>query len=207
MGRALLIVAAALTLAACGGDGHDDGTLTVYEVPDTELSLGVPKTWTAVTRRELAETGAIERFARENPAFEPFLQNLARPDSSVKFVALDPTVRDGFVTNVNVVVQDVPRGIELDELGRSSTAELEGLGVVHRLETHAVTLPAGEALKMTYRMELRYGSSTRSVATLQYALIEDGKSYVVTYSTLPGLEREYAGAFADSAQSLQLGDY
>jgi hypothetical protein len=204
-----------LSLAGCGGgdDGPDSpyskrdaGALTVYELSEPSFSLGVPKSWTAVTREELHQTGAIERFSKDNPAVAPVLDGILRSGSPMKFIALDPAARQGFITNVNVVVQDVPDDMELADLARSSSADLRSLGVVRGLRTGMVSLPAGQAVKITYRMQLRYGSATRSVATLQYALIADGRSYVVTYSTLPSLEQQYASVFADSAESLRLDD-
>jgi hypothetical protein len=214
MGRVLLPTAVILILAACGGGDdrsnspskRDVGTLTVYELSDASFSLGVPKSWTAITREELRETGAVERFSEDNPAVAPLLDGILRSGSPMKFMAIDPAVRQGFVTNVNVVVHDVPDDMELSDLARSSVADLRTLGVVQGLRTGMVSLPAGEAVKITYRMQLRYGSTTRSVATLQYALIADGKSYVVTYSTLPDLEQQYASAFAASAQSFRVDD-
>lgn len=216
MRRALVFLTPlVLAVAACGGgdkksDGglskRDDGALTVYELSEPQFSLGVPKSWTAITRDELRETGAVERFSRDNPGVAPMLEGILRPGSPMKFVALDPAAKQRFVTNVNVVVQDAPDDTELADLAEASAAELRSLGVVRALRTSMVTLPAGEAVKITYRMELRYGNATRSVATLQYALIDDGQSYVVTYSTLPDLAPRYATAFADSAQSFRLGD-
>lgn len=214
MRRVLLcLTAVVLGLSACGGgDGTDSryskrdvGALTVYEL-EPGFSLGVPKSWTAISRDELRETGAIERFSKDNPAVAPTLDGVLRSGSPMKFIALDPAAKQGFVTNVNVVVQDVPDDMELSDLARSSAADLRTLGVVRGLRTSMVSLPAGDAVKITYRMQLRYGTATRSVATLQYALIAGGNSYVVTYSTLPDLEQEYASAFTDSAQSLRLDD-
>lgn len=213
MRRALLLVAPVLVLAACGGGGdggktfskRDEGALTVYRLSESEFSLGVPKSWTAITREELRETGAVERFARDNPTVAPMLRGVLKAGSPVKFFALDPAVEQGFVTNVNVVVQDVPDDMELPDLARTSVSDLRALGVVRDLKTAVTSLPAGQALKMTYRMQLRYGTTTRSVATLQYAFIDDGTSYIVTYSTLPDLERQYASAFADSARSFRVG--
>jgi hypothetical protein len=209
----LFSTAIAIGLSACGGGDETDspyskrdvGTLTVYEL-EPGFSLGVPRSWTAITRDELRETGAVERFSKDNPAVAPVLDGVLRSGSPMKFIALDPAAKQGFVTNVNVVVQDVPDDMELSDLARSSAADLRTLGVVRGLRTSMVSLPAGDAVKITYRMQLRYGSMTRSVATLQYALIAGGNSYVVTYSTLPNLEREYASAFTDSAQSLRLDD-
>lgn len=213
--RRVLIIAlsAVLALAACGGgddsvDGafskRDDGAQTVYELTEPRFSLGVPRSWTAITRDELEETGALERFATDNPAVAPVLQGVLRPGSPVKFFALDPAVERGFATNVNVVVQDVEDDLNLSELAQTSAAELKSLGVVQGLKTTEVSLPAGPAVKIVFRLQARYGAARRTVATLQYALLDDGKSYVVTYSTLPELESRYASAFEESARWFRL---
>lgn len=214
MRRVLLIVPSALlALAACGGGSdsgdrayskRDEGAQTVYELSEPRFSLGVPKSWTAITRDELDETGALERFAKDNPAVAPVLEGVLQPGSPVKFFALDPAVERGFATNVNVVVQDVPDDLELSDLAESSAAELRSLGVVEGLKTTEVSLPAGPAVKITFRLRARYGAASRTVATLQYAFVDDGHSYVVTYSTLPELESRYAPAFEESARSFRL---
>jgi hypothetical protein len=216
MRRVLVIVlSAALALAACGGGGdsadgtyskRDEGAQTVYELTQPRFSLGVPRSWTAITRDELEETGALDRFAKDNPAVAPVLEGVLQPGSPVKFFALDPAVEHGFATNVNVVVQDVADDLELSDLARSSAAELRSLGVVHGVRTTEVALPAGPAVKITFRLQARYGTASRTVATLQYALLDEGKSYVVTYSTLPELQSRYASAFEKSARSLRLDD-
>lgn len=213
--RRVLVIAlsAVLALAACGGGDdsvdaafskRDEGAQTVYELTEPHFSLGVPKSWTAITRDELEETGALERFAEDNPAVAPVLQGVLQPGSPVKFFALDPAVERGFATNVNVMVQDVGDDLALSELAQSSAAELKSLGVVQGLKTTEVSLPAGPAVKIMFRLQARYGTARRMVATLQYALLDDGKSYVVTYSTLPELESRYASAFEESARSFRL---
>jgi hypothetical protein len=211
----LLVIPALLVLTACGGGGdeadgayskREAGDLTIYELAEPHFSLGIPKSWTAITRDELQKTGALDRFAADNPAVAATLQGLLRPDSPLKFFALDPSVQQGFVTNVNVVVQDVPDDTELHDLARGTAQELAALAVVRGVKTTRVSLPAGPALKTTYHMDVRYGSAMRSVATLQYAMLADGSSYVVTYSTLPAFSARYASTFQASALSFRLED-
>jgi hypothetical protein len=210
----VIVVPTLLALAACGGDDATDGpypkrvdgTQAVYELTEPQFSLGVPSSWTAITRDELEETGALDRFAKDNPAVAPVLEGVLQPESPVRFFALDPAVEEGFATNVNVVVQDVPDDLELSEFAESSVAELRRLGVVHGFKTAEVSLPAGPAVEIRFRLRARYGTADRTVATLQYALLDDGWSYVVTYSTLPELESRYAPTFEESARSFRLDD-
>jgi hypothetical protein len=214
MRRVLIVsVPILLALAACGGGEEAaegpyskrvEGAQTVYELTEPRFSLGVPSSWTAITRDELKKTGALERFAKDNPAVAPVLEGVLQPGSPVKFFALDPAVEQDFVTNVNVVVQNVPDDLELSELAELSVAELRHLGVVHGLKTTEVSLPAGPAVEIRFRFRARYGTADRTVATLQYALLDHGWSYVVTYSTLPELESRYASAFEESARSFRV---
>jgi hypothetical protein len=198
----LALVPLLVALTSCGG-GED--SLTVYRLADPRFSLGVPESWSAITRDDLRETGALERFVQDNPAVAETLQGALDPGSPLKFFAVDPEVERGFVTNVNVAVQRVPTGWRLSDAARSSAAELSGIEVVRDLQWKEISLPAGPAVRITYRLQVQYGAATRSVATLQYLLLDEGKSYVVTYSTLPDLESEYASTFEDSAESLRLG--
>ena len=50
----------------------------------------------------------VDRLSRENPRLAPFIRSLQTPNGPTKFIALDPAVREGFATNVNVVVAPVP---------------------------------------------------------------------------------------------------
>jgi hypothetical protein len=67
-----------------------------------------------------------------------------------------------------------------------------------------VDLPAGKALRIEYRARFLLNGRRKAVATTQYALLLDSKSYVLTYTTLPALRRDYAHLFEQSAESFQL---
>ena len=65
-------------------------------------------------------------------------------------------------------------------------------------EQEPVTLPAGQALRLTYEQEIGSGPQ---LAILQYLLFENETGYVISYTTLPDRLAEYAETFEASAQS------
>jgi hypothetical protein len=211
----LLIAAlAALSLAACGGEetamdpprkaGTENG-LTVYEVDSGGFSIAVPPGWDTVSADDLLDSGDLDVVAEENPEFEPYFRMLAGPDSPLKFVALDPDIRQGFATNLLVGVEDLPDGMKLDDYERATRSQISSLGTLQgEIEVGEAALPAGEARTMSYRTRLTVGGTETVFATRQYYLVDGDKGYVITFTTLPGLVDVYANSFVRSADTFRL---
>lgn len=210
-----LLTSVLLLVAACGGDEEPEaekpreietaGGFSTYEVASAGFSIAVPSTWNAVTADEAFGNGSMDDFLEENPDFEPYREAFEDPNSAFKFVALDPDVREGFATNVNVVVQEVPGEIGFDEYAQAGLAEVRGIAAVKGAIDEVVSVPAGKAQRLSYLLDFSIRGETLTVSTLQYALRLDGKSYVITYSALPSREDEYAETFERSARSFSLG--
>ena len=205
---------AALFLAACGGGeeaaegprqaGTEKG-LTVYEVDSGGFSIAVPPGWDTVSADDLLDSGDLDVVAAENPEFEPYFRMLAGPDSPLKFVALDPDIRQGFATNLLVGVEDLPDGMKLDDYERATRLQISSLGTLQgEIEVGEAALPAGEARTMSYRMRLTVGGTETVFATRQYYLVDGDKGYVITFTTLPGLVDAYANSFVRSADTFRL---
>jgi hypothetical protein len=153
----------------------------------------------------LLEAGDLMGVAEENPEFEPYFRMLAGPDSPLKFVALDPVVRNGFATNLLVGVEDLPDGMTLDEYERATRMQLAALGTVQgEIDVGEAALPAGEARTMSYRTRLTVAGEERVFASRQYYLVDGDKGYVITFTTLPNLAGEYADSFVRSADTFRL---
>jgi hypothetical protein len=110
---------------------------------------------------------------------------------------------DGFVTNVTLLVLPLSGRPSLEEYRRSLLAEVRTAKVT-ALRTARVDLPLGPAIRLSYRLHRTTARApARTVSTLQYAFMHTGRSFVVTFATLPALEARYAPVFARSAASLR----
>lgn len=213
MVRRIPYVLAALLLAGCGGASDSTGVETqrtsaghtTYDVASAGFSIAVPESWRTISADEFAEGGDWEAAITETPALAPYREALQGPDSVLKFVAVDPRVQDEFATNLNVIVEKLPAGATFEDYEQAFISQLESLpNLVGAIDRQRVDLPAGQALRVSYRLELLTSGRTLTVSTLQYALVGKGLAFTLTYTTLPDQTNAYEDAFAQSAQSLRL---
>ena len=147
----------------------------------------------------MIDEGTLDEIRKEDPELADQIEPIAQPGSPVKFVAIDPDVQDDFATNANVYVEEVPEGVTREQYFDATLQQVtEALGAP---EQEQVTLPAGEALRLSYEQEIASG---RKIAILQYILFENGTGYVITYTTLPDRSSEYAETFESSARTFAL---
>jgi hypothetical protein len=191
---AALVVGAAAVVSAPGAE-----SFRRHAVPGHGISLSVPASWVA-SKRGLSPA-VVEQMARENPKLAPFIRGLGGSSSPMKFIALNPTVQNGFATNVNVVVVPVQPGITFEQYRQALVAELRAI-VTGNIQQSVATIAGAQALRVSYRLRLSVGRVV-TVQTLQYAFLRPGRSVVVTYTTLPGLASSYAATFRKSAASIR----
>jgi hypothetical protein len=213
----LLAVVAALAVALVFASGRFSGEpenqrpqergtaagFTTYEVPSAGFTIAVPASWHAFTADEVfGDSEALDRITRENPDLAQFRDALADPRSPIKLIAADPDVRSGFATNVNVIAQDAPDGYSFEDFARASEAEIQSIaGQAGDLKREIVELPAGRAQRLAYHTEYTMDGQARSFALLQYGFVANGRSYILTYTTVRELAGEYEDDFERSARS------
>ena len=107
---------------------------------------------------------------------------------------------------MNVVVVSIGSGITFDAYAKALAAEISSLSSASNMVVSRVTLPAGPAVRVSYRLRFTRGGTTRQTSTLQYGFLRNGaQSVVFTYTTLPQLQPVYAAVFATSASSIRFG--
>jgi hypothetical protein len=195
-----VVLAVALAAFVLAGSAAGASRLERHAVPGEGVSLSVPASWVVVDSHLSADL--VDRLLRENPKLAPFLHSLRSPNAPTKFMALDPDVRAGFATNVNVVAASVASWITFPLYRQRLKIELQRIAG-SRIEQHVVTIHGVRAVRVRYRLHLRLGGRAFTVQTLQYAFLRQARSVVVTYTTLPPLTGRYAGTFASSASSIR----
>lgn len=196
----LVLVAGALG-AALVTTAAAAGRFERHSVRGQGVSLAVPASWVAVDAS--LPDAAVEKLRRENPKLAPYLGQLSGPSSAAKFLALDPAVRNGFATNVNVVVAPIP-AVAFDVYRAAIVREIQGIVGPAKVDHRPVAIGGARGVRISYPFRITVGR-TYTVATLQYAFPRQGRSVVVTYTTLPGQKSRYASTFARSAASIRFG--
>jgi len=191
----LVALAAVLVGSAVGAT-----KLERHAVKGEGLSLAVPAPWIVVDGQ--LPPGVVDRLAHENPKLAPYVSALRSPSSPMKFIALDPTLAGGFATNANVVAAAIPSGMSFAAYRRELVLEIRNL-VQGPIAQNVLTIHGAKAVRLRYHLRLSVGGKSLTVQTLQYAFLRNGRSVVVTYTTLPRLARRYARTFASSAATIR----
>jgi hypothetical protein len=206
--RAVKLVLLAFVLAGCGfgGESSDEPVvgdgLTRYEISSGKFSIGVPEAWHAKSTTSL-EKASFKRFASQNPSFAAYAAALGTKGSPFKFFAYDPVVRKRFSTNLNVLVEPVPKGTTWERYKASALREANAVAG-SKVESSELDLPAGRAIRAQYTVRFTLDGRKRVISTTQYGLLLGDKSYVLTYATLPAVRLDYAIWFEQSARSFRL---
>jgi hypothetical protein len=180
--------------------------LVRHTVPGIGFSIGVPSSWKAVDYRQVATSGVIDRLVKENPNLAAVLRAIQDPKSGVRFFAVDPRTTNGFATNLNLVVEKVPRGFSATSYADAAMAQLLAVpNVIRPVRRQTVRLPAGASVRLRYGINFTIGGRSIAVAITQYALVRGTRAFVVTYTTLPSQAAKLSPLFEASARSIRLG--
>jgi hypothetical protein len=184
-------------LAGCGG-GHATVDIpsgfTVRTVERPAFSLALPQRWRSFgdTSHTSAEsiTGGNQRLRLE-------LETLARSDSPIKLIGVDPAGGPRSTTNMNVLQTRVPSSISFDEMTRIEATQIRRASGIRRIEQETTEVPAGRALHLTYH--------PRATALVQQYFVRHGDFlYVLTYTSASADGARYASIFDHSAHTFAI---
>jgi hypothetical protein len=183
-------------LAGCGGGQAvtiPDG-FTVRTVEQPAFSVALPQRWRSFgdTSHTSAKsiTGGNQRLRLE-------LETLAKSDSPIKLIGVDPIGGLRSATNMNVLQTRVPSSISFDEMTRIEATQIRRASGIKRIEQEQTEVPAGRALHLTYH--------PRATALVQQYFVRHGDFlYVLTYTSSSGVGAHYAAVFDQSAHTFAL---
>ena len=103
-----------------------------------------------------------------------------------------------------MVVVTLSQALSFDTFAKALSSEIRNVSSVSSLTVTRIPLPAGPAVRLSYRLRFTSVGQTRQTATLQYGFLRNGiQSVVFTYTTLPQLQKLYARVFAASPASIR----
>ncbi len=212
MRRIVAVLPLLLLAVGCGGSkesGSHSTTraetpegFTVRHVRDEGFSIAVPTGWRSIDASTALTGSSAKQFERDNPAAAGAVEALARPNSPMKFVAIDPAGLE-FATNVNVLVSRIPADASFERWTSAETAQIEALNPTH-LTKGTVQLPAGKGFRLRYHARLTIRGTPRELAIHQYMLKRGPFLYVITFTTAATEESQLAKTFEKSARTFKL---
>jgi hypothetical protein len=203
-----LLVAIAVAAAVALPAGAQSGSGWVRHQGDGGFSLELPVSWADESTDRARLIREVRRLAGDDPQVAALMDNLLavrETNIAVKMIAFDlapSSLRSGFATNLNVVTERT--ALPLAVWRHEALKQLAQVDfVVQPILWRMVKLPAGKAVRLTYRARFNVGGKRLVTAMTQYALVNRGAAVILTYTTLPKLAKAYRATFDRSARSLR----
>ncbi len=192
--------------SGAGSEGQLEGW-TRYEQADEGFAISLPPGWQQMDLDPQTVRESMQNVLKDNPQMAEALGEQAQSmaASGVKFWGFDMSDLSSdspSVTNVNVLVTDVPENVTLDQYEQVNAEQLEQMATDVKHER--VNLPAGEAIKFTSTLGTSTQSGSIQQSLTQYALLESGKSYIITFTTEASKLAGNAQTFQKIAESFEL---
>ena len=202
------IVLAVALLAAVAVPAAAQSGATWVRHQGAGFSLELPSSWADESKDRQRLIREVRRLTGSDPTLAAMLDSLldaADSNIAVKMIAFDlapSSLRAGFATNLNVVSERTTLPLALwRELALKSLMKVDF--VVQPVWWRMVKLPAGKAVRLTYRARFNLNGRRLDTALTQYALVHSGAAIILTYTTLPKLAKSYRATFERSAKSFR----
>lgn len=186
-----------LILAGCGSSPapKTPAGFTVRTVEEPRFAIALPKRWRSF---DASSTARDKDLAVQDARVRAELDVLGRADSPLQLIGLAPAESGSFLTNMNVVQTQVPASLTFEQLSRNEARQIQLAAHVREMRQSETKLPAGRALRLSYRAP--------SGAVVRQYFVRHGKSlYILTYTTSPTAAPRFRKAFELSAHTFQVG--
>jgi hypothetical protein len=158
-------------------------------VTESGFAITLPKNW----RRIPLDGTEFAEFAADLPANSQWAKIFETQAGQailhgIKFWAADmgPTaIAEGFPSNVTALVQDGAVHASIKAFGTVVVAQMQSLEGVSHVKQTVVTLPAGEALRVTYDLTMQVQGNNIDVTGLEFVILGADKVYAITFTCSP----------------------
>jgi hypothetical protein len=205
--RRLAVVLVLAVVAAAPVGAQPDAAWKRHAVPG--LSVALPSTWYDATNQRAKLLAEVRRMHANDAQLATMIDNLLTAGDGnlgVRMIAFDldeESLESGFATNLNVVRERT--GLPLAAWREAALKALSSMSFVRQpIWSEPVRLAAGKAVRFRYKARFTVRGKPLDTAISQYGIVRDGAAYVLTYTTLPKLDRAYRAEFERSARSLRL---
>jgi hypothetical protein len=191
-----------LVLSGCGSspERHPAATpsgFTVRADRESGFALALPRSWRSLDRSTALTGSRLRPFGKANPRLRAELRALVGPRSPIKLIAVDPTAKARFRVNMNVIQTRVPKSLTFEQLSKDEAREIKLASAARDMRQATVELPAGRALRLTYRVK-------QGAVVYQYFVQHADLLYVLTYTVSGRAAPRYAKIFDMSARTFEL---
>ena len=161
----------------------------LYDMPTVGLAIAAPPSWSVYSYDESGREKLSEDLKTKAPDVAARLQNVIQGFEglgSVMLLGLDVEPPDGadFVSNVNIIIEEVGPGLDLDTIADLIIQQIQALlPVAGEVEKERIEIPAADAVVLKYLMDQPLtGGDTARIAVTQYMLINGPQGTVVTFT-------------------------
>ena len=216
LGLVLLIGApAALLILRSGDDGAPTKVgsavlpagWTAHEVTADGFRLGLPPEWQKVAPGEV--DASLAALRQDNPELAEMIEGQVAGSLNelVRFFAFDtrsPTLAEEFATNINVVVEPLPSGVDFEQYLEANLSQLRQVPTVTvNLEKDDLALPGGRAALINSSFTLNSPAGGEQIAVRQYLFLRGGRGFILSMTTTPGHAATYGPLWDQIAKTFE----
>ena len=189
----------------------EDG-YTLYELPQEGFSIVLSSDWQVADLYKMDFPGMLDLVGEQNENLDTvfsseYLQNLAA--SGIKLYAInvsEESIQLAVPASVNVIVQELPFDLTLEEYATLTITQLEQLfNPTSEITQEQVMLGELEAVRLVTPIEIVEPlGQTVEIASVQYLIVTDSFAYVVTVSIPMELVGSYLEVFSEEVETFRL---
>ena len=189
--------------------GSAGSELTVYEKPKEGFAVGLPAAWKEIDMDPQNMDAALKSLEQQNPQLGPQVSASVRAVAKLgfKFYGCDlQSAATVFMRNVNVMKNEIPIPLTLDQVVEQNLQQFESLPFVVKPVKHERMKGAfGEAERVQFGVKISApGAPSINSDSILYLFVKDKTIYSLTVSVATGEASQHLALADKIAQSFRI---